>query len=172
VKTAQIRANIKSWEKGCLFVDGFPDGVDRQWKLRVLDFIEHGIKQHYNRYFRLSTSMRTLRFTIDDDNRSASEQCVLFNLNNDQLVRLAYIPPLVATKGDVQLEYELTVEDALPTFRRFLHHLWKMTQPEPIPKELLLSNDQFVAPTLTNMDRRNSMRADLIESTSPVMKAL
>lgn len=56
--------------------------------------------------------------------------------------------PEPAPERDEKLDYTLGIESAMPTFQRFLNHLWEMTKPAPLPADMRSPENPFDAPIL------------------------
>ena len=105
--------------------------------------------------------MRTLVISTLDHHGLDDEPRVMLKIESEKKIKLVYVPAFYPREGDTQLEYDLALADALPTLRRFLHHLWRMTRAEPVPKELFLQPGTFRAPILKEEDKLASMWTEL-----------
>ncbi|WP_223790013.1 hypothetical protein [Marinicella meishanensis] len=85
----------------------------------------------------------------------------MIKIESEKKIKLVYVPAFYPREGDTWLEYDLAWADALPTLRRFLHHLWRMTRAEAVPKELFLQPGAFQAPILKEEDQLASTWAEL-----------
>ncbi len=73
---------------------------------------------------------------------------VYVDVERNNKLTLVYIHAIPKHSKDHCLKYTLDLPEALPTFRRFLNHVWTLTQSEPIPRELRGPN--FYAPVLSD----------------------
>ncbi len=96
--------------------------------------------------------MSTLVFSTLDHHGLQYEARVLVTLRPPDELKLVYLPAVPAIKGDQSLEYDLALEEALPTFQRFLNHLWEMTMSDPLPSDLRSPQQTFKAPVITSAD--------------------
>jgi hypothetical protein len=142
-------ANIQSWAEISEFIEGFPDPSWTDWKLLARRFIQCGLDRHFERHFRAGQSMSTLVFSTLDHHGALHEALVKVFLLPPDTVKLVYQPATPASKGDTRLEYELAFDEAMPTFQRFLNHLWETTLSEPLPSEMRSPKHPFSAPVLT-----------------------
>ncbi len=171
MNTEHINANIASWEQVSQFVEEFisiyaesePEDYRRfsEWQSVIRQFIKDFKELGYHKFFRAGTMMRTLVFSTLDHHGLADEPHVTVKIESEELIKLVYHPAIPAPNGDKMLEYDLSLVDALPTLRRFFHHLWQMTRPEAIPTELFVKKGKYQAPVLNENDQLNSMRIDL-----------
>lgn len=105
--------------------------------------------------------MRTLVISTLDHHGLDDEPRVMLKIESEKKIKLVYMPALYPREGDNMLEYDLALEDALPTLRRFLHHLWRMTCAEPVPEDLMLKPGTFQAPILKEEKKLESMWIEL-----------
>jgi hypothetical protein len=142
--------NIASWEALTVFVRSFPDnGVWTEWKILAERFIAAGRVLSLQEFFRGGQSMHHFIFsTAAKHGLLPNAAKVRVSLHPPDRLTLAYEPGIPAAGEDARLEYTLSFDEAVPTFRRMLNHLWTMTKSEPIPQQLRAPNASFVAPVL------------------------
>ena len=142
-------ANIQSWAHLCEFIERFPDPSGADWKRLARRFIQWGLDRSFDRHFRAGQSMSTLVFSTLDHHGALYEPLVMVSLLPPETMKLVYSPATPAGKGDTRLEYELAFDEAMPTFQRFLNHLWELTMSEPLPSDMRSPEHAFSAPDLT-----------------------
>ena len=147
-------ANIQSWVKIREFIESFPETSWAEWKRFALRFIQYGLDRKFDRHFRAGQSMSTLVFSTLDRHGLRDEPRVTVSLHPPEIVRLTYWPAIPRSMGDSRLEYELAFEEVMPTFHRFLNHLWEMSVPEALPEDMRSPGRPFSAPVLTVPDAR------------------
>jgi hypothetical protein len=155
----QIEANRESWRTVTEFVDDFTDENWAEWKSFARLFIEYGIERSFDGHFRAGTSMTTLVFSTLDHHGLNYEPSVTVTRTHSNEAKVVYSPSTPAKKGDKRLQYILAYEDALPTFQRFLNHLWEMTKSEPLPADMRSPDHSFSAPILesTPLEKQQKM---------------
>jgi hypothetical protein len=142
-------SNISSWESLADFVQSFPDESWSEWKTLAERFIAVGRDHSLHEYFRGGQSMHEFLFsTALKHGLPLDAPKVRVGLHPPDRLTLAYEPGTPAAGADARLEYTLSFDDAVPTFRRLLNHLWMMTTSEPIPQHLRAPFASFVAPVL------------------------
>jgi hypothetical protein len=142
-------SNITSWASLAGFVQSFPDESWAGWKALAERFIAVGREHSLDEYFRGGQSMHDLLFsTTSVHGLPPDAPKVRVSLHPPDRLTLAYEPGIPAAGADARLEYTLSFDDAVPTFRRLLNHLWTMTTSEPIPQQLRAPFASFVAPIL------------------------
>jgi hypothetical protein len=141
-------ANLESWGYICEFIEDFPDPSWADWKRLARRFIQHGLDRNFNRHFRAGQSVSTFVFSTLDHHGLEGEACVSVSLQPPDTLKLVYWPATPSIKGDKRLEYELKFDEAMPTFQRFLNHLWGMTMSEPLPSDMRSPDHPFTAPIL------------------------
>ena len=92
--------------------------------------------------------MHDFIFSTLDQHGLRFEPRVTVSLQPPEILTIAYWPGVPAAMGDTSLEYELRFDEAMPTFQRFLNHLWLMTKSDPLPPEMRSPEHSFVAPFL------------------------
>jgi hypothetical protein len=148
-------ANIESWKDVTESIETFPDSTSLEWKNLARRFVEYGLERKFNRYFRAGLSVTTIVFSTLERHGLRYEARVLVTLRPPNKLKLDYSPGIPAIKGDQSLDYELNWDDALPTFQRFLNHLWEMTMSEPLPLDMRSSLEPFNAPVLTEFEKES-----------------
>lgn len=152
MQNEQVKLNQASWlrmlercEESKLRTLGWKD-----YRCEI-EILKYGIEQGFDRYFLASTSADTLVFaTIGYPERNFSPR-IHIDVAPDDQITLCYIHAITRRFKDHGLEYKLNLADALPTFRRFLNHVWTLTQNEPMPYEL--RRPGFYAPVLSNGEK-------------------
>ncbi|HEY1120773.1 MAG TPA: hypothetical protein VGE67_04200 [Haloferula sp.] len=102
--------------------------------------------------------MSTLVFSTLEHHGAIDEPIVKAILLPPETVKLVYLPATPSPKGDRLLEYDLAFDEAMPTFQRFLNHLWEMTRPEPLPQDMRSPAHPFSAPVFTPKISRGAAR--------------
>jgi hypothetical protein len=142
-------SNIASWDSLAAFVQSFPDESWTGWKALAERFIAVGREHSLHEYFRAGQSMHDFLFsTAVTHDLPLDAPKVRVNLHPPDRLTLSYEPGIPAAGADTKLEYTLSFDDAVPTFRRFLNHLWTMTTSEAIPHLIRAPAASFLAPAL------------------------
>ena len=142
-------SNIESWADIGEFIEDFPDSSGLEWKRLARRFVQYGLDRNFNRHFRAGQSMSTLVFSTLDRHGLRDEPRITVTLRPPDELKLVYWPATPATKGDRRLEYDLHWDEAMPTFQRFLNHLWETTMSAPLPSDLRSPQHPFNAPVLS-----------------------
>lgn len=145
----QTAAHIESWSDIGQFIEDFPDATWLEWKRLARRFVQYGLDRNFNRHFRVGQSMSNLVFSTQDRHGCHNEPRIMVTLRPPDALKLVYWPGIPAIKGDLELEYELHWDEAMPTFRRFLNHLWETTMTDPLPSDLRSPHHPFIAPVLS-----------------------
>ncbi len=147
-----IKSNLESWADIINFINKFDDPQWIDWQKLALRFMQYGIDHNFNHHFRVGQSMRTLVFSTLDHYGLEYEPRVTVVITPPETIRLIYTPSNPAPREEDELEYELIYSDAMPTFQRFLNHLWEMTRSEPLPSNMKAPKHKFTAPVLSKND--------------------
>lgn len=118
--------------------------MGHEWTKSAKVLLDAGAEAGLNRYFRAGQSHMDLKFqTYFDLQPEAPYILVRVNRERDEF-HLLYRSLRGPRHDGVELEYTLPFEQAFPTLRRFLNHLWTETMTEGLPAELR----GFTAPVL------------------------
>lgn len=150
--TELIKANQETWSS--LLHSYEEESMYCHWKEHNsygIQILRYGIEQGFNNYFRVGASMYTLFFSTLEYPLWMTSPCVYIDVEQDNRVTLSYVHAVPKHSKDHCLRYSLDMAEALPTFRRFLNHVWTLTQSEPMPYEL--RRPDFYAPVLTDGSR-------------------
>jgi hypothetical protein len=130
-------------------VYALPDSSWLDWKCLARRFVQYGLDRNFNRHFRAGQSMSTLVFSTLDRHGLRDGARVAVTLRPPDELKLIYWPATPATKGDQRLEYDLHLDEAMPTFQRFLNHLWETSMSDPLPSDMRSPQHPFNAPVLS-----------------------
>jgi len=153
-----IKSNIASWETTLAFINSFADDQypSPEWCALARKFMEQGIERGFNRHFRAGTSMYALLLSTLDRYGLNYEPRVEVSLQPPETVWMIYSPAFPAAQGDAKLEYHLEYLEVMPTFQRFLNHLWVMTQAEPLPSDMRSPDHNFDALIMSEDDKKDT----------------
>ena len=155
----EIAVNQSSWLKAVQRIEELSHPSFDPWRTFEKRFINCGISRNFDLYFRAGTSildrnylvgpsLPVMVFSTLDHHGLDGEPSITIGLTQSDLVRLTYWPGIPAQKKDEKLDYTLKLESAIPTFHRFLNHLWEMTKPEPLPSDLRSPENPYTAPIM------------------------
>ena len=128
--------NRATWQQVLGHVAEYPDDEYwNRWRSIVSPILKRAVELEFDSLFRAGMSIHHVILSTSDHHGLRDEPRVTLQVTKDWTIRISLTRSNVWFSEPTQFSI-VEQSSAIPTFRRYLWHLWEETVPEPIPSRL------------------------------------